>query len=125
MMSRRRVLITGLVIAAPAAALITFTLDRFRANDLRVTLERVVLSQVNDSVRERCESDPNWFLTGPLLGRPRRGEVVDPDMPPRPKTDPQPFELFAFDADFAGTSTAAPRFPQELRVAMRRTSAPS
>ena len=125
MMIRRRALITGLVVAAPAAAVITFTLGRFRANDLRVTLERVVRSQVNDQVRERCESDPNWFLTGPLEGRPRRGEVVDPDMPPRPKTDPQPFELFAYDEDFAGTSTAAPRFPQDFRIAMRRSSAPA
>lgn len=125
MMIRRRALITSLVIAAPAAALITFTLDRFRAADLRVTLDRVVRSQLNDSVRERCESDPNWFLTGPLIGRPGRGEVVDPDMPPRPRIDPQPFELFAYDEDFAGTSTAAPRFPQELRLTLRRTSAPS
>src|SRR4029079_7224965 len=125
MMIRRRALITGLVVAAPAAAVITFTLGRFRANDLRVTLERVVRSQVNDQVRERCESDPNWFLTGPLEGRPRRGEVVDPDMPPRPKTDPQPFELFAYDEDFAGTSTAEPRFPQDSRIAMRRSSAPA
>ena len=56
--------------------------------------------QERDQVRERCESDPSWFLTGPLEGRPAKGQFVEttPDqLPPRPKVTEQAFELFAYD----------------------------
>jgi len=118
MMLRTRALVTGALIAAPVAALAVMTVDRSRARDLELALGRVVRSQVNAQVRERCESDPRWFLTGPLDGRPRPGDPVDPNpdaLPPRPKVNPQPFELFAYDEQFAGSSSAAPRFPLEMR----------
>jgi len=104
MMLRTRALVTGALIAAPVAALAVMTVDRSRARDLELALGRVVRSQVNAQVRERCESDPRWFLTGPLDGRPRPGDPVDPNpdaLPPRPKVNPQPFELFAYDEQFA------------------------
>ena len=118
MMLRTRALVTGALIAAPVAALAVMTMDRSRARDLELALGRVVRSQVNAQVRERCESDPRWFLTGPLDGRPRPGDPVDPNpdaLPPRPKVNPQPFELFAYDEQFAGSSSAAPRFPLDMR----------
>ncbi len=124
MMLRTRAVAMGLLLAIPSAALVTYGIERLRANDLRITLERVVRSQVNDQVRERCESDPNWFLTGPLEGRPRKGEF-DPNgdqLLPRPKLTDQAFELFAYDETFSGSSSAAPRFPTEFRRTIRNSS---
>src|SRR5690606_31449000 len=63
-----------------------------------------------------------WFLTGPLTGRPPGGIVPDDDpdvVPPRPRAEPQPFELFAYDEQMMGSSTAAPRLPQEFRGPLR------
>jgi signal transduction histidine kinase len=114
----RRALLTSAMIALPVAALAVVFVDRVRAGDLERALVRVVRSQVNDQVRERCESDPRWFLTGPLDGRPRGGDPIstDPDaLPPRPRVAPQPFELFAYDEQFIASSSAAPRFPLDMR----------
>lgn len=119
------------LIALPAALLLLWAIDSIRARDTSIALERFVNSQINDQVKERCESDPTWFLTGPLTGRPKGGQPpVNPANPDsdvlaiRPKVEEQPFELFAYDEDFLGSSTATPRFPNELRLALRRSSAP-
>jgi signal transduction histidine kinase len=127
MQLRPRVAISSLLIAVPAALVLFFAIDSIRTADLSLALERVVRSQINEQVRERCESDPRWFLTGPLEGRPGKGEAVspDPDFAPRPKVQEQPFELFAFDEDFLGSSPAAPRFPNELRIALRTSYQPT
>ncbi|MEO7191631.1 MAG: HAMP domain-containing sensor histidine kinase [Vicinamibacterales bacterium] len=122
MMIRRRVLVTCVLIAVPAAAALTYAIDRVRRADAEMALDRVVRSQVNDQVRERCLSDPKWFLTGPLEGRPPNGVFVEttPDvLPPRPKVVPQPFELFAYDEAFVGSSSASARFPPDFRRALR------
>ena len=122
MMLRPRVAVTSLLVALPAALAVSVAIDRMRAHDLKVALDRVVRSQINAQVRERCISDPTWFLTGPLIGRPPNGIFVEtsPDqLAPRPKISPQPFELFGYDEDFLGTSPAAPRFPQDFRRALR------
>ncbi len=128
MMLRTRAVVTSLLVAVPATALIATAIDRRRAADLETALVRVVASQINDQVRERCESDPSWFFTGPQIGRPAHGQFIPqtPDeLEPRPRPDPQPFELFAYDQAFGGTSSAAPRFPNELRTAMRQSSRPA
>jgi len=122
MMLRFRVVATSLAVALPAAGLAAFLLDRVRDADLRTAIERVVRAQVNDQTRERCEADPAWFLTGPLEGRPKFGvfESEDPDaFPPRPKVVEQPYELFAYDNEFIGSSSATPRMPAEYRDAVR------
>ena len=75
MQLRPRVAVTSLLIAVPAALLLFFSINSMRTADLTLTLERVVKSQINDQVRERCESDPRWFLTGSLEGRPK--ELAD------------------------------------------------
>jgi signal transduction histidine kinase len=119
--------LTSLAVAVPTSAAIGYAADRLRARDLEVALERVVRSQINEQVRERCESDPTWFLTGPLEGRPKGGVFVsnDPEaLPPRPKVIPQPFELFAYDDQFIGSSSASARFPPEFRQALRQRSEP-
>ena len=46
---------------------------------MRTTLERVVTPLINEQLHERCESDPMWFLTGPLQGRPKPTHPVNPD----------------------------------------------
>ena len=126
MMLRPRVLVTGLLIAAPVAAIVALAHDRARIRDMELALSRVVRSQVNEQVKERCESDPRWFLAGPLDGRPKRGDPVnpDPELQPRPRVSPQPFELFAYGEGFTGASSAAPRFPGEFRFSLQRSSEP-
>ena len=122
MMLRVRALVIGLMLAVPVAILAVRVMDRQRTRDLELAVARVVRSQVNAQVRERCESDPRWFLTGPLDGRPPAGTPPNPDpdaLPPRPRVSPQPFELFAYDEDFTGSSSAAPRFPNEFRYRLQ------
>lgn len=128
MMLRTRAVVTSLLVAVPATAIVSWAIERTRTYDMQLALERVVLSQVNDQVRERCESDPNWFFTGPQEGRPRDGVFVplSPDqLEPRPRPEPQPFELFAYDEAFGGSSSAAPRFPADFRPLMRMSSQPA
>ena len=120
---RTMVAVTSLLVALPAAALVTFAIERWRARDLDLALTRVVLAQLNEQLRQRCESDPNWFFTGPLSGRPKPGDPAPADeaLAPRARATDQPYELFAFDEDFTGSSTAAPRFPTDFRHALRQT----
>jgi signal transduction histidine kinase len=119
---RTTVAVTSLLVALPAAALVTLAIERWRARDLNLALTRVVLAQLNEQLRQRCESDANWFFTGPLSGRPRPGDPAPADeaLAPRARASEQPYELFAFDEDFTGSSTAAPRFPTEFRHALRQ-----
>lgn len=122
-----RTLITAAIVAVPVAALAVVGLDRVRDRDLRLALSRVVLSQINSQVRERCESDPRWFLTGPLENRPPNGVFISPGpdaLEPRPKLTNQGFELFAYDEQFIGSSSAAPRFPNEFRRALQSSATP-
>jgi signal transduction histidine kinase len=130
MQLRLRAIVTSLIVALPAAAILAYGIDSLRTRDRTLTLERVVNSQINDQVRERCESDPTWFLTGPLTGRPPHGQPPSPspdvETPPgpRPRVEEQPFELFAFDEDFVGSSPATPRMPNDLRKALRQSRTP-
>ena len=122
MMLRARVVVTGLIVAVPATVLLSYALERVRARDLERALERVVRSQVNEAVRERCERDPAWFLTGPLLNRPPGGQFVptaENQLEPRPALSGQPFELFGYDEAFVGSGPATPRFVQEFRAPLR------
>jgi signal transduction histidine kinase len=122
MMLRTRALVTSLIVAVPATILLSYGLERVRARDLERALERVVRSQVNEAVRERCERDPAWFLTGPLANRPPEGLFVPsgPDqLEPRPRLSSQPFELFGYDEAFVGSGPATPRFVQEFRAPLR------
>ncbi len=128
MLLRTRAALTALLVALPAALVLLYVISSIRSRDMAIALERVVTSQINDQVKERCESDPMWFLAGPLNGRPKGGQPQNPDagvLAPRAKAEDQPFELFAFDEDFLGSSTASPRFPNELRFALRTSSAPA
>lgn len=127
MMLRTRLVITSVALALAAAFAVTIAVERVRAADLRSSLDRVVRSQINEAVRERCEEDPTWFLTGPLIGRPPHGVFVSPDpdqLPPRPRVSEQPFELFAYDDNFIGSSSATPRMPVEMRNALRVAPVP-
>jgi signal transduction histidine kinase len=119
--------VTSLIVAIPATLILGYAADRVRARDLEVALERVIRSQINDQVRERCDSDPTWFLTGPLVGRPAGGVFVPayPDqLEPRPRVEPQPFELFGYDEQFIGSSSATPQLPRDFRLLLRGRAAP-
>jgi signal transduction histidine kinase len=122
---RTRLLITGAAASLPIAYIVTSLAGSLRTADMAATLEQVVKVQVNDQARERCESDPQWFLTGSLEGRPRIGtpKPTDPDaIAARAKPQELPFELYAYDEKFTGSSTAAPRFPADIKNALRSGS---
>ena len=126
-MLRTRTVLTSLAVAVPAAFVVTAAVESWRARDVRATLQRVVTPLINEQMHERCESDPMWFLTGPLQGRPKPTDPVNPDpdaLKPRARLVEQPFELFAFDEELIGSSTATPRFPAELRFPLRQSDGP-
>ena len=122
-MTLRRSLILGSVLAAAAvAAAGTGVIEWMRASDRTVQLERAAASAITEHTREACESNPNWFLAGPREGRPTKEELAQPDADVytrRPDTNGRPFEYFAFDDEFRGVSTAAPRFPEAFRAALK------
>jgi signal transduction histidine kinase len=121
---RRRQVLTSVSIALAATLVISWAVGFLQARDRRTTLERIAASFSSDSMRAECESDPNWFLAGPRSGRPTAVERSQPDAElrlPRPSAEPLPLEFFAYDDEFIGSSTAAPRFPNEFRTAMRAT----
>jgi signal transduction histidine kinase len=123
----RRTTFVGAGLAFVAAVLLLLMVEWVRRADAAAALQRIAQGHQTDSVREACEADPQWFLAGPRAGKPTMAERMQPDADvklPRPSRDELPFEFFAYDDQFSGTSTAAPRFPEDFKRAMR-SSPPS
>lgn len=119
----RRLTLIGLVLALVLATLALWGIERVRARDRVLAIERIAWSQVVDHVRARCEANPNWFLAGPREAAPSAAVLAQPDadvLAPRPDVKPRPVEFFAYDIEYIGQSTAAPRMPAEMRAALRR-----
>jgi signal transduction histidine kinase len=119
---RARLIVTSLLAAIPVTILLFEVNEWLRARDMTEALRRFVASQMTDDFRERCESNPNWFIAGPREDRPRPEVLAAPDADvtaPRPPTTEHPVEFFAYDDSFSALSSAAPRFPTELRQALR------
>jgi signal transduction histidine kinase len=119
---RLRLLITAFAAAVPAAILLYLLVDHFREQEQRLALERVVAAQLTDDTRQRCESNPNWFLAGPRPDRPTAEQLAAPDADvtaPRPPVQELPFEYFAYDETYQPLSTAGPRLPADVRQALR------
>jgi signal transduction histidine kinase len=115
---RVRLIVTALLVAIPVAIVVYVTIERLRARDLRLALDRVVTSQLTDDTRDSCDANANWFLAGPRPDRPTPQQLAAPDADvtaPRPQTQELPFEFFAYDGAFSPLSTAGPRFPTDLR----------
>src|SRR5579862_8200345 len=117
----RRLILVSLLVALPVAGLAAQAMAWVRARDLTVALERVVTSQVNVAMRERCENDPTWFINGSLLGRPK---PTDPkpgpdDIPARPHAEEPPYQLFAYDDEFVPSSPVGVHFPADFKNLMR------
>ncbi len=122
----RRNVLAALALALPAAIAILFGINWLDRRDRTVLLETIALAVQNDIIRDACVNDPQWFLAGVRLGRPRPEERLQPDADvrlPRPSQDPMPFEYFAYDEEFSPSSVAGPRFPDAFKRAMR-TSPP-
>jgi signal transduction histidine kinase len=120
----RRVFLISAVLALLAAAVVTAAVSAVRTRDRGQMLERVSASFLTELTRESCESDSQWFLAGPRIGRPSRQDRAQPDADvhlPRPTTETLPFEFYAYDEQFLGSSVAAPRFPDEVKRLMRQT----
>ncbi len=122
-MTLRKQLVVGSVAAAAAVAIAgTLAIETLRARDRRIALERASAAAVTEHSKEACDASPNWFLAGPREGRPTQEELAQPDADvytKRPDTNARPFEFFAFDEEFKAVSTAAPRFPDALRLALK------
>ncbi len=122
-MTLRRQLLVGCAVAATVVATVgSIAIEALRGRDLKLSLERASEAAVTDHQREACEASPNWFLAGPREAKPTKEELAQPDADvytKRPDTKPRPFEYFAFDEEFKGVSTAAPRFPDTLRAALK------
>ena len=122
-MTLRRSLMIGSLFAATAiAAAGTSVIEWVRANDRAIQVERAAAAAITEHTREACEANPNWFLAGPREGRPTKDELAQPDADVyarRPDTEARPFDYFAYDDEFRGVSTAAPRFPDAFRIALK------
>jgi signal transduction histidine kinase len=114
----RRLVLVSLLVALPVAGVMAQAMNWLRAKDGAAAIERVVTSQVNVALRERCEADPTWFLTGVLEGRPRPSDPKPgpDDIPARPHLDDEPYQLFAYDDDLVPTSPVGVRFPSAFRT---------
>src|SRR5580765_7661323 len=105
----RRNILAAFVLALPAAIAILFGINWLERRDRAVLLETIALAAQNDVIRDACVNDPQWFLAGVRLGRPRPEERLQPDADvrlTRPSQDPMPFEYFAYDEEFAPSSVA-------------------
>ena len=125
-LGRQNVLLS-LVVAIPAALIIFTALNWLERRDRVALLERIAQAQMNEVSRDACENDPQWFLAGPRVGRPRPEERLQPDADvrlPRPKNDELPFEYFAYDEEFSPKSVAGSRFPDDMKRALRQPDAP-
>ena len=123
----RRLLIASLILSVPAAFLVVYAMNRLHARDAIQRLEAVARGHIVDTVRDACLQDPQWFLAGPRLPRPRLDARNIPDADvnlPRPSPEELPFEMFAYDDQASPTSTAGARFPDDFKRRMRAGSSP-
>jgi signal transduction histidine kinase len=122
-MTLQRQLVIGSALAATLVAVTgTLAIEALRVRDRRIGLERASAAAISEHQREACDSSPNWYLAGPRESRPSKEELAQPDADvytKRPDMKPRPFEYFAFDEEFKGVTTAAPRFPDTLRIALK------
>ncbi len=119
---RPRLLVLTAIVAIPLALLVTYVIGRIRSADMSLALNRFITSQMTDDFRDRCESNPNWFLAGPREDRPSPEVLAAPDADvtaPRPPTGSLPFEYFAYDTTLTALSTAGPSLPANMRQVLR------
>jgi signal transduction histidine kinase len=119
---RARLIVMALLAAIPASLLVYAVNESLRARDMQLMLGRFVTSQLTDDARERCESNPNWFLAGPRPDRPTPQQLAAPDADVNVQRAPVqelPFDYFAYDDGFQPLSTAGPRFPADFRLALK------
>lgn len=118
----RRLILIAVLLSLAAAAIALWGVERVRARDRALAAEWIASSFQTDLIRARCEANPRWFLAGPRENAPSAALLADPDadvLAPRPDTEPRPVEFFAYDIEYIGQSTAAPRLSQTMRAQLR------
>ena len=61
----RRLILISVLLALVLAALSLWGIERVRARDRVLAIERIAAAQSTDLVLARCEANPKWFLAGP------------------------------------------------------------
>src|SRR5688572_27063015 len=115
----RRLLFAALLLSLAAATLALWGVERVRSRDRARAVESMAASSQTDLIRARCEANPKWFLAGPRENAPSAELMANPDadvLAPRPDSNLRPVEFFAYDVEYIGQSTAAPRLPQTMRA---------
>ncbi len=118
----RRLIVVSVLLSLVVAAGASWGIERVRARDRVLAIERIAATQTTDLIRARCEANPNWFLAGPREASPSAAIMAHPDadvLAPRPDPDPRALEFFPYDVEYIGQSTAAPRLPQTMRAGSR------
>lgn len=118
----RRLLLVALLLSLAAATLALWGVERVRARDRARAVEWMAASFQTDLIRARCEANPKWFLAGPRENAPSAELMANPDadvLAPRPDSNPRPVEFFAYDIEYIGQSTAAPRLSATMRALLR------
>ncbi len=122
----RRNLLAAFALALPAAIAILYAVQTLERRDRTALLESIAQAHLNEVIHDACVADPQWFLAGTRIGRPRPEERLQPDADvrlPRPRPDPLPFEYFAFDEEFTPSSVAGPRFPDAMKRRFKQSTA--
>ncbi len=118
----RRLIVISLLLAMAFAAAASWGIEHVRARDRVVAIERYASSFATELVRARCEANANWFLAGPREAAPTAAVLALPDgdvLAHRPDAVARPVEFFAYDVEYVGQSTAAPKLPTTMRAALR------
>ena len=85
----RRLILISLMLALAFAAAASWGIERVRARDRVVAIERYAASFATELVRARCEANPNWFLAGPREAAPTAARPTPPSPAP-PLASPGP-----------------------------------
>lgn len=130
---RLRLALSLLLAAVPVVGVLAWQHRRVERAQARDALVQFARFQLDEFARARCEADPEHFPPPPgpppgaPPGAPPRPPSAPPALgprehpgPPRPAREPAPgvIQFWTYSPEFESANPLAPRFPDELRVAL-------